>query len=106
MIRASGIGHLTPFLPGLEGVLGDLGVPIRHLAGDRAFYSLEKDEITLPERGQFPSANHFCQTALHELGHSTGHPDRMNRACLLVGMSEGFGSPAYAKESSGPRSAR
>ena len=81
-----------------ERVLADLGVPIRHLAGDRAFYSLEKDEITLPERGQFPSANHFYQTALHELGHSTGHPERMNRACLIVGMTEGFGSPAYAKE--------
>ena len=81
-----------------ERVLGDLGVPIRHVAGDRAFYSLEKDEITLPERGQFPSANHFYQTALHELGHSTGHPERMHRACLIVGMREGFGSPAYAKE--------
>ena len=81
-----------------ERVLGDLGVPIRHLAGDRAFYSLKKDEITLPERSQFPSANHFYQTALHELGHSTGHPDRMHRACLIVGMKEGFGSPAYAKE--------
>ena len=61
-------------------------------------YNLNRDEIVLPERVQFPSANHYYQTALHELGHSTGHPERMNRATLTEGMSEGFGSPAYAKE--------
>ena len=57
-----------------ESVLADSGVPVRHVAGDRAFYNLNNDEIVLPERGQFPSANHYYQTALHELGHSTGHP--------------------------------
>ena len=79
-------------------MLADSGVPVRHVAGDRAFYNLNRDEIVLPERVQFPSANHYYQTALHELGHSTGHPERMNRATLVEGMSEGFGSPAYAKE--------
>ena len=81
-----------------ERVLEDGGVPIRHVAGDRAFYNMNRDEVVLPERGQFPSANHYYQTALHELGHSTGHPERMNRATLVEGMSEGFGSPPYAKE--------
>ena len=81
-----------------DKVLLDSGVPVRHVAGDRAFYSLNNDEITLPERMQFPSANHYYQTALHELGHSTGHPERMNRATLTQGMADGFGSPAYAKE--------
>ena len=81
-----------------SSVLEDSGVPVRHVAGDRAFYNLNNDEIVLPERGQFPSANHYYQTALHELGHSTGHPERMNRETLTQGISEGFGSPAYAKE--------
>ena len=81
-----------------ERVLEDSGVPVRHVAGDRAFYNLNRDEIVLPERGQFPSANHYYQTALHELGHSTGHPERMNRATLTQGIADGFGSPAYAKE--------
>ena len=80
-----------------EQVLEDSGVPVRHVAGDRAFYNLNRDEIVLPERGQFPSANHYYQT-LHELGHSTGHPERMNRETLTQGISEGFGSPDYAKE--------
>ena len=81
-----------------ERVLEDSGVPVRHEPGDREFYNLNRDEIVLPERVQFPSANHYYQTALHELGHSTGHPERMNRPSLVEGMNDGFGSPAYAKE--------
>ena len=81
-----------------ERIIEEGGVPVRHMAGDRAYYSLKRDEIVLPARGQFPSANRYYQTALHELGHSTGHPERMNRATLIDGMSEGFGSSAYAKE--------
>ena len=81
-----------------EKVLSEGQVSIRHVAGDRAYYQLGNDEIVLPQRGQFPSANHYYQTALHELGHSTGHPDRMNRALLVEGVGEGFGSAAYTKE--------
>ena len=81
-----------------ERVLEDGGVQVRHVAGDRAHYHLKRDEIVLPERGQFPSANHYYQTALHELGHSTGHPERMNRETLVQGIKGGFGSPDYAKE--------
>ena len=81
-----------------ERVLEDSGVPVRHVAGDRAYYNLNRDEVVLPERGQFPSANHYYQTALHELGHSTGHPERMNRETLVEGIKTGFGSPDYAKE--------
>ncbi|MCY3707191.1 MAG: zincin-like metallopeptidase domain-containing protein, partial [Gammaproteobacteria bacterium] len=65
---------------------------------DRAYYHMKRDEIVLPERGQFPSANHYYQTALHELGHSTGHKDRMNRETLIEGIDGGFGSPQYARE--------
>ena len=55
-------------------------------------------KITLPERGQFPSASHYYQTALHELGHATGHESRLNRQSLQEGVKAGFGSEAYAKE--------
>ncbi len=81
-----------------ERVLEDAGVPVRHVQGDRAYYHMKRDEIVLPERGQFPSANHYYQTALHELGHSTGHPERMNRETLIQGIEGGFGSPQYARE--------
>ena len=81
-----------------ERVLEDGGVPVRHVAGDRAYYHMKRDEIVLPERGQFPSANHYYQTALHELGHSTGHETRMKRETLIEGIKGGFGSPDYARE--------
>ena len=81
-----------------EKVMADVGVQVRHVQGDRAYYHMKRDEIVLPERGQFPSANNYYQTALHELGHSTGHPERMNRETLAEGIKNGFGSPDYARE--------
>ncbi|MYH09578.1 MAG: DUF1738 domain-containing protein [Gemmatimonadales bacterium] len=39
-----------------ERVMEDVGVPVRHVQGDRAYYHMKRDEIVLPERGQFPSA--------------------------------------------------
>ena len=81
-----------------EVVIEESKVSVRHVEGDRAFYSIKSDSITLPERAQFPSANHYYQTALHELGHSTGHKKRMDRKSLKQGMDDGFGSPAYARE--------
>ena len=81
-----------------ERVMQDAGVPVRHVQGDRAYYHMKRDEIVLPKRGQFPSANHYYQTALHELGHSTGHKDRMNRETLIEGIDGGFGSAQYARE--------
>lgn len=51
------------------------------------------DSITMPERGQFPSADNYYATALHELGHWTGHPSRLDRD-----LSNPFGSEGYAKE--------
>ena len=81
-----------------EAVIRASGVKINHVAGDRAYYNLNSDQITLPERGQFPSATHYYQTALHELGHATGHESRLNRPSLQEGVKSGFGSEAYAKE--------
>ena len=81
-----------------ENVLKASGVPIRNRSGDKAYYNLAKDEIVLPKKAQFPSADHYYQTALHEVGHATGHPDRMNRESLQKGVEAGFGSEAYARE--------
>ena len=81
-----------------EAVIRASGVRINHVQGDRAFYNLQTDKVTLPERGQFPSATHYYQTALHELGHATGHESRLNRQSLQEGVKAGFGSEAYAKE--------
>ena len=74
------------------------GVPVKHVQGDRAYYSLGSDQVVLPEKSQFPSADHYYQTALHELGHASGHPDRLNRDTLQQGLDDGFGSESYARE--------
>ena len=37
-----------------ERVLEDSGVPLRHVAGDRAFYDMNKDQIVLPARATVP----------------------------------------------------
>lgn len=70
------------------------GVQINEVLGSgQASYSFIRDVITLPGRGQFDTAADFYQTALHELGHATGHPSRLDRD-----MSGRFGSSQYAKE--------
>ena len=81
-----------------EDVIKASGVPVKHVQGDRAYYSLGSDQVVLPEKSQFPSADHYYQTALHELGHASGHPDRLDRDTLQQGVNGGFGSEAYARE--------
>ena len=81
-----------------ERVIGASGTTVEHVAGDRAYYRLAEDKVVLPEHDQFPTRNGYYQTALHEVGHSTGHPDRMNRESLKEGIEKGFGSPEYARE--------
>ena len=61
--------------------------------GDEAFYRRSTDEIHLPEQKMFNDLPEFYATALHEVGHSTGHKSRLNR-----NLEGAFGSEEYAKE--------
>lgn len=72
------------------------GVRIDHVAGDRAYYNKVEDRVVLPERSQFPTQDAYTHTALHELGHATGHPSRLDRSTLT--KHGGFGSETYARE--------
>ena len=81
-----------------EKVIAASGPTVEHVAGDRAYYRMAEDKVVLPEPSQFPTRNGYYQTALHECGHATGHPDRMNRETLKEGLANGFGSPEYARE--------
>ena len=80
-----------------ERVIQESGIRVVHERGDRAFYNMQTDKVTLPEREQFATANGYYQTALHELGHATGHQDRMDRDTLKNGVGH-FGSVEYARE--------
>ena len=61
--------------------------------GNQAFYRVSTDEIHLPNREDFLDMNEFYSTALHEIGHSTGHETRLNRK-----LENGFGTEDYAVE--------
>jgi antirestriction protein ArdC len=61
--------------------------------GDKACYNPAADQIHLPLRKQFHSAESLYSTWAHEVIHSTGHKDRLDRK-----LSTYFGSADYAKE--------
>lgn len=77
----------------VETISQNMGVPILFDGGDRAFYRPSEDKIHLPEKEYFSSTYAFNATALHELSHATGAPNRLNRS-----MGSTFGSSAYAYE--------
>jgi antirestriction protein ArdC/phage/plasmid primase-like uncharacterized protein len=76
-----------------EAILQGSGARIYHDQADRAFYSPSRDEIHLPARDQFKDQTAYYSTALHELGHWTGHESRLGRE-----FGGSFGSVEYAKE--------
>ena len=75
-----------------ENLLAASQVTINH-GGNQAYYNQTHDEIHLPFKEQFDNATKYYAVALHELGHWTGHPSRLNRS-----MEGGFGSEKYARE--------
>lgn len=64
-----------------------------NIGGGEAFYSPSHDFVQLPPQAAFHEPINWYRTALHELGHWTGHGSRLDRD-----QKGGFGSEAYAKE--------
>ena len=54
--------------------------------------------LELEQQKQFHTPEAYYSTAVHELGHWTGHESRMDRQTLRKGCQDGFGSQEYAKE--------
>ena len=76
-----------------ENILKASGANINHDGKDRAFYRGLTDSIHLPKKERFDAPDKYYATALHELGHWTGHSSRLDRE-----MGNVFGSESYAKE--------
>ncbi|MGF7163549.1 antirestriction protein ArdC [Rhodoligotrophos appendicifer] len=86
-----------PSLPGLieprvEALIKATGIDLR-IGGDRAFYVPAHDYVQLPPPQAYFEAINWHRTALHELGHASGHHTRLNRD-----LTGSFGSKKYAFE--------
>ena len=64
--------------------------------GGRPSYNPIRDTIRMPNIGEFHSSEDYYSTFFHELGHWTGHKDRLNREEVSVGSY--FGPSDYSKE--------
>lgn len=82
-----------------ETIVNGMPMPpvIHEKKSNRAFYAPFFDAVTVPLRAQFPSIEGFYGTLFHELTHSTGHKDRLNRAGADE-VSHEFGDAPYARE--------
>lgn len=67
---------------------------IEHRKGDEAYYSPARDHIVVPLREQFQSIAEYYGTVFHEMTHSTGHQNRLNR----IKATAHFGNTDYSKE--------
>jgi antirestriction protein ArdC len=75
------------------------GMPSRpelRYGGDRACYIPGLDQIRMPIRSAFPTAEGFYETLFHEAGHSSGAASRLNRKEIVSGSY--FGARDYSLE--------
>lgn len=63
---------------------------------NEAYYSPSSDRVVVPMKEQYKVINEYYSTTFHELTHSTGHKNRLNR--LQTGAVAAFGGTEYSKE--------
>jgi antirestriction protein ArdC len=89
---------LTTRLETVERFIANIGIPVEN-GGARAYYRPTEDRIQMPDRALFQTTatasatEGYYAVLLHECGHATAHPKRLNRD--LTGR---FGSASYAIE--------
>ena len=92
--------ELTEFkqIESAEKILADmpLGMPKVLHEEQRAYYQPGSDIINMPKKESFANTPEYYSTLFHELTHSTGHKDRLNRDGVAGEIS--FGSNCYSKE--------
>lgn len=77
----------------IENIMENSEAPIHFDQVDKNYYIPSKDEIHLVARENWKAPELLYSTALHEIGHSTGHSSRLHR-----NLKGGKGSEAYARE--------
>jgi len=75
-----------------EALINATGADFR-TGGTKAYYSPAEDFVQVPPQPAFTHQIDYYRTALHELGHWTGHKTRLGRD-----QSGNFGTALYARE--------
>ncbi|WP_434721279.1 ArdC family protein [Mesorhizobium sp. RIZ17] len=78
--------------PGVAALIEATGIEFR-IGGNRAYYAPAHDYVQVPPPQAYFEAINWHRTALHELGHASGHKSRLDRD-----LSGSFGSRKYAFE--------
>ncbi len=83
--------HFTPLEKMIQENLWICPIHMKH--GDDCYYSISRKEIVVPEYSQFIDGESFVGNVCHEMAHSTGAEEYLNRL-----KPSAFGSSEYAKE--------
>jgi antirestriction protein ArdC len=75
-----------------ESLIAASGADFR-IGGGQAFYDATQDYVQVPPQPAFTAQINYYRTALHELGHWTGHSSRLART-----FGSRFGNSGYARE--------
>ena len=78
--------------PRVEALIAATGIDFR-IGGNRAFYVPSQDYMQVPPPQAYFEPINWHRTALHEMGHATGHASRLGRD-----FSGAFGTRKYAFE--------
>ena len=78
--------------PRVEALIQATGIDFR-IGGNRAFYAPALDYVQVPPPQAYYDPINWHRTALHEMGHASGHASRLGRD-----LSGGFGTKKYAFE--------
>jgi antirestriction protein ArdC len=86
----------NPLLDSGESILKGYANCPEVVTSNKAAYSPTVNKLYMPTIGQFVSSNEYYQTLFHELVHSTGHMDKLNRQGIA--QFDRFGSHQYSYE--------
>ena len=78
--------------PRVEALIDATGIDVR-IGGNRAYYDPAHDYVQVPPPQAYFEPINWHRTALHELGHASGHQSRLDRD-----LTGSFGSKKYAFE--------
>lgn len=82
--------------PYFENMIKNTEALIKHDQLESNFYRPSTDEIHVMPREHFTSLRHYYGTVAHEIAHSTGAANRLNRKGIVE--ANGFGTKQYAEE--------